>query len=732
MKNYLDLYENILTNPKAEKIEYNISKKYVETLTEVFGIKEFIANFYDVNKTEFDMNYKKGQLTLEDQNGGIDIRYMIIGNSGSREVNERIGEHGEGFKVGALTLVRLGYKVLIETVGYTIVFGIENSPLLNTDVMFAKYIKTDKKKGTTLFTQCTKKGFEKAKEMFLHLSSYSKITPSILEMEGKQKNIYLNGLSHVKRKSLFAYNISKKELVSNRDRNFINPAILKEEVSSLYEGLEDESSIKQIMNKIMEEPCQFNKMYEATVFPTLQLSAHQKMLYCDALCSDLEEDVYYVETNTKPKSDKNLQYIEVDAKLFEFLKLIDAPVIDSEKASVNQTLKTFEYDEDSLPSSIELEEGTIEMFLTDSNGIFTDTSVSFDFLKTYGGYRFKEADLEATLASMKTSNKVHRSFTSLNVYKTTIANAALLACHHFDVCITDAHAKYVFQRVAKEKKITISVLKKDLGNTRPYSISVSKDVGFNSCIKDEQSTYFYLGCLRYKKIHALYSYQYKKGDLAHFNGYVSNLQNVSMKEAVKELVSKKATEFFTRYISQLEFKSLEEHLFLADLKITKAKTNTFMKLFEEKYPNAVLTSEKQYDVLVKDRFNMTVLEIEDPNTKTFLLSTGIVDSYTYFLNKQEEGLTTIPLNKEMNRAIELVQDMISEDALLDVQLSPVLPNKVKSLHQDGTIYISQEASVLPMYLATLIYYEYVQMQTGFQKKTHKIESVLTHNILSPQ
>lgn len=719
MNKYSKLYDEIMADSEAEKIEYNISVNYVENLDAVFGIKEFIANFYDVNKENFLMDYKNKTLILQDDNKGIDISYMLIGNSGSREFSDKIGTHGEGFKVGALTLVRLGFKVLIKTVGYTICFGTEIPDFGKSEVMFAKYIENDNPKGTTLYTECTKQSFEKAKNMFLHLTEYQKLTDNIIDMEGVQKNIYLNGLSHTSKKALFAYNIFEKKLASSRDRNFVSMQNLKEEISSIYNDLNDEEVISAIMKKIMHNKDNFDKFLEAKILPELHLDAHQKELYC----ANLESNVYYRVKGTKvfiEGEDKKI--IDVDNSLFQFLELIGANTLYSETETITKKdgiVAFYQFKKEEIPDSFDIESKLVYML---SNKIECDVDTAVILPNKGYGYNsfFPDSNLDEFFIKFKSSASV-QSVTSYSVsFKQIFNNLLLLTYYDFDIEIKYHEFTYKLTKKVVNKNVIISVIKSK-NNDNVSKIIIKKSLEFKNNIKEESNHYIYFGCLKERKINSLFSYQIGKNP--RYDYY-------SIKEYISSVLTKYANsspkKFYALY---LEF--VNQNIFEYEININPSEKSkkSFDAVFENKFPNTVIKSDvPEFDSIVRDNYGYKLLEVENNNCLQFLSKVlGIKTSSEIFIEKQKETIHTITNTEEIEEAIRIFET--THNVNVPIFLTPILPNQAESIHKDGNIYISETASKIPLYLAMLIEYEYAQLVYSLKKKTKDMQSHLTHHIL---
>lgn len=99
------------------KYELSISADYVQSWGKVEGIRELFQNALDEetsdpsNKMFFDYSSSEETLWIGNKNSTLDIQTLLIGNSSKREEAKYIGQHGEGYKIATIVLLREGCTV---------------------------------------------------------------------------------------------------------------------------------------------------------------------------------------------------------------------------------------------------------------------------------------------------------------------------------------------------------------------------------------------------------------------------------------------------------------------------------------------------------------------------------------------------------------------------------------------------------------------------------------------
>lgn len=253
----------------AEEISFGVSDNYVPDWGEIEALREYIANAYDENGVNFTIKKIEDGILIEDESErGIKLQDLVIGNSNSREITYKIGTHGEGFKIGALALARLGKTVFIETIGNTIIFYLEYDEKLKSNILKASVEPNDRPKGSSIYLETDK--LEEIKSMFLFLNEdLTKVSDLLYRnTKGKGNQIFVNNLAGQEIHSYFSYSLHKKQKI-NRDRNIIESpyqdivlelfrtkdrAVLKEWLKVLAEPGFENSFEYELIRYLMEHP----------------------------------------------------------------------------------------------------------------------------------------------------------------------------------------------------------------------------------------------------------------------------------------------------------------------------------------------------------------------------------------------------------------------------------------------------------------------------------------------
>lgn len=103
--------------------ELTVSMGYVPTWTHVDAVREIFQNAKDEetvnpeNKMFFDYNEEKETLLIGNKMGKLDKSTLLIGISDKRDDDRTIGQHGEGYKIATVVLLREGLSLKIYNFG---------------------------------------------------------------------------------------------------------------------------------------------------------------------------------------------------------------------------------------------------------------------------------------------------------------------------------------------------------------------------------------------------------------------------------------------------------------------------------------------------------------------------------------------------------------------------------------------------------------------------------------
>lgn len=314
-KSYKEKALEILKQTEGETISFGISDGYVPNWKEKEALREYVANAYDENGTNFIIKHFENGIIVEDESErGIKLQDLVIGNSNSREASYKIGTHGEGFKIGALALARLGKVVYIETIGNTIVFFLEYDKELKSNVLKAKVVPNNRTIGSSIYLETEK--LAEIKKMFLFLNEdLQKVNDLIyINKNGMKNQIFVNTLAGQDIHSFFSYSLRKKQKI-NRDRNIIESPYHDIAIELLNST--DKNMLRTWLSCLAEE--KFENSFEFEIIKyisrSLQKKDFKKVNF--KLIQDLikEMGLFYVGPVTDPYVRQALRYTEPNKKL---------------------------------------------------------------------------------------------------------------------------------------------------------------------------------------------------------------------------------------------------------------------------------------------------------------------------------------------------------------------------------------------------------------------------------
>ena len=123
------------------KYELSISTDYVPTWTLQDALRELFQNAIDQeavcsdNAMKWDFNVANGTLAISNQTSKLNASTLLLGTSTKRGDSSTVGKFGEGYKLAALVLTRLGKKLTIYSGTETWNFRFSKSRKFNATIL---------------------------------------------------------------------------------------------------------------------------------------------------------------------------------------------------------------------------------------------------------------------------------------------------------------------------------------------------------------------------------------------------------------------------------------------------------------------------------------------------------------------------------------------------------------------------------------------------------------------
>lgn len=228
---------------------------YVPDWTIVEAIRELFQNAKDNQTTNpenvmfWDYNKESKVLTIGNKTSVLERNSLLIGKSSKRNDENTIGQHGEGYKIAFMVLMREGKNVTVYNYGKKEIWTSkvvkskkykENVPALDIKKE-AIWKKVPDNNLTIVIEGITEEEYEKIKEKNLNLRKgeyrvYASCeNGEILEDKSEKGNIYVSGLYVCNvEELLFGYNCVPKIIKLDRDRKLLDTIDVQRCTSSLW------------------------------------------------------------------------------------------------------------------------------------------------------------------------------------------------------------------------------------------------------------------------------------------------------------------------------------------------------------------------------------------------------------------------------------------------------------------------------------------------------------------
>lgn len=351
------------------KYELSISADYVPTWGIVEAAREFFQNAIDEetrdssNKMMLDYDGEKEILTIGNKHSELDIKSLLFGNTTKNEQSEMIGNHGEGYKIATVVLLRLGKTVVFQNYCRREIWRPRLVKSRKYDGMLVPtfFVETaavwEKVPDHSLIIEIsgvTKEEYEQIQNANLHLQEYEK-TPTmygdILKEERFIGKVFVGGLYICDEPGLdIGVDFKPMFVRLERDRSMVNSFDIQWYSSRMVENAEDSELMKKSINSysghfIMQEcvPMELKNeiaedfinefgakavpvanqvdmdgMKKRGYKPVIVSEAKKKVILASEYFADVEEENKKIREKERPLYDRFCEFAEkIEEKLTE-------------------------------------------------------------------------------------------------------------------------------------------------------------------------------------------------------------------------------------------------------------------------------------------------------------------------------------------------------------------------------------------------------------------------------
>lgn len=244
------------------RFELCMTLDYAGSWTVADAVREFFQNAIDEekenpeNKMSFSYNKEKQTLSIGNLKSKITPKTLLMGSSTKRNKSNLIGEHGEGYKVATVVLVRNGIDVLIYNNEVKEVWSsrVVKSKRYDSDIVcfdIEKKIFNKKENLCIELLGITEEMYNDIVEKNLHLQSTESIGECLKSENGTillnskySGMVFVEGLYVCTKQSIEkGYNFKAGILKLDRDRGLVDTFDLKYAIAEMYVGLSDKTYI---------------------------------------------------------------------------------------------------------------------------------------------------------------------------------------------------------------------------------------------------------------------------------------------------------------------------------------------------------------------------------------------------------------------------------------------------------------------------------------------------------
>ena len=254
----------------ASRKYLNLSFNYVPNWDYTHAIRELFQNSLDSetkdsnNKMYFEYNKEEEVLSIGNKNGILEERSLLLGASSKRDDAKQIGQHGEGYKIATVVLLRegLGLKIFNQNKKQVWVAKKVKSRSYDEEIPVFDIEHQIFKKGADLVFEVsgvTEEMFEKIIDSNLHLieryrgglgNHYESEDGKVLLDEQFRHKVFVKGLYVCDNEAIdYGYDFSPELVKLDRDRHLIDSFNIMWNSSRLIARMMDSDLIRKCINK---------------------------------------------------------------------------------------------------------------------------------------------------------------------------------------------------------------------------------------------------------------------------------------------------------------------------------------------------------------------------------------------------------------------------------------------------------------------------------------------------
>lgn len=252
------------------KYELTLSTGYVPNWNYVDAVRELFQNALD-NETispdnKMGFEYSDNILRITNKTSKLTLDSLLLGSTTKKDDERQIGQHGEGYKIAFMVLLREGKKVTVLNYGANEIWTTKLVKSKRYNGSNVVQIEVDKnpiwKKApnsdlTVLVDGLSTEEYENIVKSNLHLRTDVKMTclagdGQVLLDESERGNIYVRGLYVCNDKEIkYGYNFTTNGIKLDRDRKLVDSFNIRWHASNIWSNLGEEYSA-EVANMILD------------------------------------------------------------------------------------------------------------------------------------------------------------------------------------------------------------------------------------------------------------------------------------------------------------------------------------------------------------------------------------------------------------------------------------------------------------------------------------------------